>query len=574
MKLKPKFAVIIITTIIFIMARSVTGANPAEKDPTEHLFPEDMRSSLYLQDELSEKNLAYLEKITPHLALNTLNVLRGDHRGDLMLDRSANRMEGAAMLVRLLGAEQEAMEENYPHPFADVSSWADPYVGYLYHYGLTKGIGNSLFGSELSIDKKSYITFLLRALGYSDKNGEDFDWNTVEQAAKQVGLLADDVNLSPEEPFNRLHLSELSWNAMFKNHKIHNTCLLIHLYNLGLVPGDGIRTLLAKNAPVVDQWLFCLPMFEKGFLSHQKKITIPLNKTLAESDMKKYLGYITERAQISTGVFTNGYSMELWQQGEEYILYYSPYYENSLEEDNRLFALINEILDTIITPDMSDFDKEKAVHDFIVNTLQYDTSTDDMEKIPKTSRSTLGALETKKAVCEAYAELTLLLLNKAGIPCRLVSGMSDDGVPHVWNMVLINGNPYHVDVTWDDPVVSTGENFPNYNYFNLNDEDMKKEHAWNIEDYPSCSSEAENYYVRNNLIADSYGSFVERLRTTLSNKEEKLTVKLRGFSIADLDIGRIMDDINKQTSAGLTSYKYTFSEKTQILTMYEINYVK
>jgi len=571
---KLKSTVIIVITIVLLLSQSITGVEAFEKNSIELLFPDNMRSSAYLLDEFSEESLARLAKISSHLALNALNVFRGDHTGDLMLDRPANRMEGAAMLVRLLGAEQEALIENYPHPFTDVSAWADPYVGYLYYNGLTKGIGDGLFGSDSLIDKKSYITFLLRALGYSDKNGEDFDWNTVEQAAKNAGLLKAEDTLSAGDPFIRLHLSELSWSAMFKNHKVYNKPLLVHLCNLGMISRDAIRTLLFKESPVLDQWLLCLPEFEKGFLSHQKKITVSLSKTLAESDMKKYLSYITERTQINTGVFTNGYSMELWQQGEEYTLYFYPYYDNSFNDDSKLFSWIGEILDAIITPDMTDYEKEKAIHDFVVNTLQYDSSTDDLEKIPETSRSALGALETKKAVCEAYAELMQLLLNKSGIPCRMVTGMSDDGIAHVWNMVLIGGNTYHLDATWDDPVISSGESILNYNYFNLNDEEMQKEHIWVIEDYPRCTSEEENYYVKNKLVVDSHDSLVGKLKETVSNKEDRITIKLRGFSASDSDIGQIMNDINRETGSGLSSYKYSISEKTQIITLYDIEYIR
>lgn len=576
MNRKFKFMLTIIITIVLLLAQGVTAAKAADAQRAliEYLFPEDMRSSAYLQDEFGEESLASLEKILPYRALNALNVLRGDQKGDLMLDRNANRMEGAAMLVRLLGAEQEALRANYPHPFTDVYTWADPYVGYLYYYGLTNGIVNGLFGSDILIDKKSYVTFLLRALGYSDKNGEDFDWNTVEQAAKNAGLLGAEDTLTAGEPLTRLHLSELSWNAMFKNHKIHNEPLLVHLCNLGMISKDNIKSLLYENAPALEQWLLCLPEFENGFLSHQKKITVMLNKTLAESDMKKYLSYMTERTQISTGVFTSGYSMELWQQGEDYILYYYPYYDNSLEDDNKLFMLVDEILGKIITPGMTDYDKEKAIHDFVVNTLQYDSSTEDMEKIPKTSRSAFGALETKKAVCEAYAELSQLLLNKAGIPCRMVTGMSDDGIPHVWNMVMIDGNPYHLDVTWNDPVVSSGEGVLNYHYFNLNDEEMQIDHIWTKEDYPRCTSKTENYFVKNNLTVDSRDSFLEKLKETVLSKEEKLMLKCRGFSISDLDISQIMNEINKETGAGLSSYKYSFSEKAGIVTLYEIEYIK
>lgn len=562
---KVKSTVMVIFLIAFLLTQGILGVNSAQKNSIELLFPVDMRISVDFQSGFTEENLAHLEKLQPHLALNTLNVLRGDNNGDLMLDRSPNRMEGAAMLVRLLGAEQEALKANYTHPFTDVARWADPYVGYLYYYRLTNGIGNNLYGSDYLIDKKSYLTFLLRVLGYSDRNGEDFTWDTVRQAAEQAGLLGAGEPINNEIPFKRLHLSEFSWKAMFKSHKIYDELLIAHLYNAGAILDDDVKTLLLKDASLLDQWLFYLPEFENAFLSHQVKITIQLNKTLAESNMKKYLNIITERSQYSTGVFVHGYLMELWQQGEQYTLCVTPYYDNSFAEDSKLFSWVNQIIDEIITTGMTEYEKEKAIHDFVVNTLQYDTSTEDLEKIQESSRSALGALETKIAVCEAYAELTLLLLKRAGIPCRLVVGTSDDGIAHVWNMVLINGNTYHVDTTWDDPVMSSGGDILTYNYFNLTDEEMKKDHTWAAMDYPRCNSETENYYVKNNLVADSPELFVAALRKAVENKETEFTLKLRGFTASDLELGKIMKDINKDNNFVLSSYKHTLGDDAQIV---------
>jgi len=569
---KLKSVVTVFFVIFLMLTQTVSGVKAIEVDSIEQLFPENMRASGAFQGEFTEEDLANLEKLPPYLALNILNILRGDHQGDLMLDRSANRMEGAAMLVRLLGAEKEALEANYPHQFTDVSLWADPYVGYLYYHGLTKGIGNNLYGSDDLIDKKSYLTFLLRALGYSDKNGEDFDWNTVEQAAKQANLLDVEEVLNNSTPFTRLHLSQLSWKAMFKNHKLNSEPLIVYLYNLGMIPDDGINSLLTKDALLIDQWLAYLPEFEKGFLNHQKKITIPLDKTMADSEKTDYLNEIIERAEINTGVCTHGYSIELWQQGDQYTLHFSPYYDNTPAEDTKLFNWIDLILDEIITPAMTEYEKEKAIHDYIVNTLQYDTSTNSIEDFPESSRRALGALETKTAVCEAYAELMLLLLNKADIPCRLVTGVSADGIAHVWNMVLINGKTYHIDATWDDPVMSSGEGVLSYHYFNLTDEEMKNDHMWVVEDYPPCGSEDENYYAKNGLIVDSTELFSYALKQAIESRETEFVRKLRGFSALDLDISQIMNDINKEAGFVLSGYKYSLSNDAKIISIQGIEY--
>ncbi len=97
--------------------------------------------------------------------LNTLGLFNGTNNG-YELDRVPKRVESAAMLVRLLGAEEEAKEMNFKHPFTDVPVWADTIVGYMYEKGYTKGIGDNKFGSEQVTSSRDFSTFMLRALGY------------------------------------------------------------------------------------------------------------------------------------------------------------------------------------------------------------------------------------------------------------------------------------------------------------------------------------------------------------------------------------------------------------------------
>ena len=191
-------------TAILLLLQCIPGVLAQER-PLDILYPSHLLPTASFNGRFTDMDLSSLQRIPSAQALNILNVLRGSG-GDLMLERTANRMEGAAMLVRLLGAEQEALTVQSSHPFTDVSPWASPYIGYLYENGLTNGIGNNLYGSNLPINEKAYLTFLLRALGYSDKNGLDFTWDTVEQTARQTGLLLPGESFSEEAAFLRQHL--------------------------------------------------------------------------------------------------------------------------------------------------------------------------------------------------------------------------------------------------------------------------------------------------------------------------------------------------------------------------------
>ncbi len=151
------------------------------------------------------------------------------------------------------------------------------------------------------------------------------------------------------------------------------------------------------------------------------------------------------------------------------------------------------VISQIIKPGMTDFQKEKVIHDYIVNNVRYDIENYNNDTIPRESYSPYGALIKGVAVCEGYAGATDLLLNLAGIESIVVSGNADNGEGiggHAWNIVKINGMYRHLDTTWDDPVTSNGENVLRYNYFNLTDDEISIDHFWDKSQYPSCPSVA------------------------------------------------------------------------------------
>jgi hypothetical protein len=121
--------------------------------------------------------------------LSTIGIFKGTENG-YELERQPTRLEGLIMLIRLLGKENEALKLNKEQSvFIDVPDWGRGYVNYAYKNGLTKGLGNGLFGTNDILDGKSYTTFLLRALGYSDKNNADFSWQDAVLFGKSIGLL-------------------------------------------------------------------------------------------------------------------------------------------------------------------------------------------------------------------------------------------------------------------------------------------------------------------------------------------------------------------------------------------------
>ncbi len=149
------------------------------------------------------------EAATKASALKQLGLFKGVSETDFALDRAPTRAEALVMLVRTLGKEAEALSGSFKHPFTDVPSWADKYVGYAYEKGLTRGVSATQFGAG-STDSDMYLTFMLRALGYSDAAG-DFSWNAPDALAKAVGILPDSISTSS---FLRADVAIISWAAL------------------------------------------------------------------------------------------------------------------------------------------------------------------------------------------------------------------------------------------------------------------------------------------------------------------------------------------------------------------------
>lgn len=120
----------------------------------------------------------------------------------------------------------------------------------------------------------------------------------------------------------------------------------------------------------------------------------------------------------------------------------------------------------------SDYAKLKYVHDWLINKTSYYTSDVEYEYI----READGPVIYGEAVCEGYSKAFMYFAQSMGYECVCVMGGAGS-VEHMWNMVKLDGQWYHVDVTWDDPIMSDGSQALKYNYFLISDAQIKRDHS-------------------------------------------------------------------------------------------------
>ncbi len=156
---------------------------------------------------------------------------------------------------------------------------------------------------------------------------------------------------------------------------------------------------------------------------------------------------------------------------------------------------------------MSDYDKELYFHDYIIKNCRYDNSTVSDEEF-NNSYTAYGALVEGTAVCEGYARAMQFLLSKVGIDSYLITGTALNSygatVNHMWNVVKIGSEWYHLDTTWDDPTSVYDFDAVWHSYFNLSDEEIKRDHSYEGE--TDCISTSANYHKKNSLYYNSFNA--------------------------------------------------------------------
>ena len=153
------------------------------------------------------------------------------------------------------------------------------------------------------------------------------------------------------------------------------------------------------------------------------------------------------------------------------ILQFKPILLDEETYDRALYERkVAEVLAETVHPGMSELQIALSVHDYLAANSCYDES--------KTYYEGYDLLVRGTAVCSGYAEAYMDILKRAGVECTYVISEAMD---HGWNLVKIEGQWYHVDVTWDDPVQDR-QGRVQHTFFLLSDEQIqsleKPHYSW------------------------------------------------------------------------------------------------
>lgn len=121
---------------------------------------------------------------------------------------------------------------------------------------------------------------------------------------------------------------------------------------------------------------------------------------------------------------------------------------------------IGEVITHLTSNLLSDRENIKNIHDYIINNSKYDSAKAEDKVSLYRSDIAYGPLFQGYAICGGYTDLMELFLEKLNIKSYKISSNN-----HIWNALLLDGVWYHLDLTWDDPVASDGNDYLEYDYF-------------------------------------------------------------------------------------------------------------
>ncbi|MEG0971545.1 MAG: transglutaminase domain-containing protein [Lachnospiraceae bacterium] len=199
------------------------------------------------------------------------------------------------------------------------------------------------------------------------------------------------------------------------------------------------------------------------------------------------------------------------------------------EDDSKLDEKDKFVLDTakgiikdVIKDGMTDYEKEQAIYDWQFKYIHFDEGS--LAAIPEGTElnyTPYGVLKSHSAICVGNATTFKLFMDLLDIDCKIIHSTTQG--EHAWNMVKIDGDWYHVDLTFDG-----GSELPTYNCFNVPDS-VKQDgsYPYNTEDFPKATSYKHWLNYQNAEIIEDYYTIPKLLSEAVKEKKPSLILRYK-----------------------------------------------
>lgn len=187
----------------------------------------------------------------------------------------------------------------------------------------------------------------------------------------------------------------------------------------------------------------------------------------------------------------------------------------------------------------SDIEKEKYVHDFICENVRYD-------KLKKAySHEIIGPLGQGVGVCEGIAKSVKILCDALNLWCiiAICGNNPEKGIKyrHTWNIIRLDGKYYHLDATFDNTLGAGAQ--IRYDYFNLCDKSVFRDHQPLIAPAPECT-DAQHFYYREKKLSFTKVEDVYKRALQTAKKGKTFTFHWRGGYLTREVFGELLEQIS------------------------------
>lgn len=277
--------------------------------------------------------------------------------------------------------------------------------------------------------------------------------------------------------------------------------------------------------------------FYDGVMDRKDIIPIPIKGKISQETFNKVFFAVTRDNPLIYYLNQSACSMAQDIFGHTAICPQYFFSEDKIKEYNKKIEnCVNSLAQTLRLTEGTDYEKEKKVHDWLCENIKYDYQGSDINDVTSiiTSHNIIGVFAHHKAQCEGIAKAVKVLLNSVDVRCIVATGNgTEDGQsePHAWNVVNLDGMPYQLDVTWD---IGDGQSNTDmgirYDYFNLNDKLMGKNHQADSK-LPECKNLDDNYFEKNNLVFKNRTKLYSYIEKQLKNGKKELYFRIEGKSV-------------------------------------------
>ena len=194
---------------------------------------------------------------------------------------------------------------------------------------------------------------------------------------------------------------------------------------------------------LVDEYGGAIDALEQGLINHEAAINIYSYRVPATAmeSVIKYLEYY--RLCFFLDPYNYNYSWDGY-----YVYEFQPAYINTAEEAAQYYSAIKAECDEVVAKASqlgTDVEKLLYVHNYLVDTVTYDTTYNDNQN------NIYGSIYLNSSMCEGYAAAFAYITTRLGLTTYVITSTE---IGHAWNLVYLDGYYYHIDCTWDDPTIS------------------------------------------------------------------------------------------------------------------------